>query len=144
MGSPGRRSWSRATPSWTAPTSSAAGRSTYAENSGGDLQVYYDYTHRQIPQWFEEHRHTLDVDYQHRRPLGVRQELVWGAGYRITHDQVGNSPGVAFLPDQVTESLFSAFAQDEITLERAPAADGGDEARAQRTGPVSRCSRACA
>jgi iron complex outermembrane receptor protein len=92
--------------------------STYAENSGSDLQIYYDYTHRQIPQWFEEHRHTLDVDYQHRRALGVRQELVWGAGYRITHDDVGNSPGVAFLPDRVTESLLSAFAQDEVKLER--------------------------
>jgi iron complex outermembrane receptor protein len=90
---------------------------TYSENSGSDLQVYYDYTHRQIPQWFEEHRHTLDVDYQHRKPFGARQDLVWGAGYRITHDQVGNSPGVAFLPDHRTESLFSAFAQDEIRLE---------------------------
>lgn len=91
---------------------------TYAENSGSNLQVYYDYTHRQIPRWFEEHRHTLDVDYQHRWPVGPRQDLVWGAGYRITHDQVGNSPGVAFLPDSVTESLFSAFAQDEIALPR--------------------------
>jgi iron complex outermembrane receptor protein len=89
---------------------------TYAANSGSDLQVYYDYTHRQIPQWFEEHRHTLDIDYQHRQPIGPRQDLVWGAGYRVTHDQVGNSPGVAFLPDSVTESLFSAFAQDEIAL----------------------------
>lgn len=91
--------------------------STYAEDSGSDLQVYYDYTHRQIPDWFEEHRHTLDVDFQHRLPAGPRQKLVWGAGYRITEDQVGNSPGVAFLPDHRTESLFSAFAQDEIALE---------------------------
>jgi iron complex outermembrane receptor protein len=91
---------------------------TYAENAGSDLQVYYDYTHRRIPQWFEEHRHTLDVDYQHRQPIGARQDLVWGAGYRITHDRVGNSAGVAFLPDSVTESLFSAFAQDEVALAR--------------------------
>jgi iron complex outermembrane receptor protein len=91
---------------------------TYAANSGSDLQVYYDYTHRQIPRWFEEHRHTLDIDYQHRQPIGPRQDLVWGAGYRITHDQVGNSPGVVFLPDSVTENLFSAFAQDEIRLAR--------------------------
>jgi iron complex outermembrane receptor protein len=90
---------------------------TYAANSGSDLQIYYDFTHREIPDWFEEHRHTFDVDYQHRSPLGSRQELVWGAGYRITQDEVGNSPGVAFLPDQVTENLFSAFAQDEIALE---------------------------
>lgn len=88
----------------------------YSEDSGSDLQVYYDYTHREIPRWFEEHRHTLDVDYQHRLPFGKRHEVVWGAGYRVTRDQVGNSPGVAFLPDSVTESLFSAFAQDEIAL----------------------------
>ena len=88
----------------------------YAKNSGSDVQVYYDYTHREIPEWFEEHRHTLDVDYQHRLPLGTRQDLVFGAGYRITHDEVGNSAGVAFLPDHLTESLFSAFAQDEIAI----------------------------
>jgi iron complex outermembrane receptor protein len=88
----------------------------YSANSGSNLQVYYDYTHREIPRWFEEHRHTLDVDYQHRLTFGSRHEVVWGGGYRITHDQVGNSAGVAFLPDSVTESLFSAFAQDEIAF----------------------------
>jgi iron complex outermembrane receptor protein len=89
---------------------------TYSERSGSSVQVYYDYTHRQIPRWFEEHRHTLDLDYQHRKPFGSRHDVVWGAGYRATHDQVGNSPGVAFLPNHRTESLFSAFAQDEISL----------------------------
>jgi iron complex outermembrane receptor protein len=89
----------------------------YSADSGSALQVYYDYTHRRIPQWFEEHRHTVDVDYQHRIRVGSRQQVVLGGGYRTTHDQVGNSPGVAFLPDHVTESLFSAFAQDEIALE---------------------------
>jgi iron complex outermembrane receptor protein len=89
---------------------------SYAAGSSSDLQVYYDYTHRDIPEWFEERRHTLDVDYQHRRTIGTRQEVVWGGGYRVTHDEVGNSAGVAFLPDSVTENLFSAFAQDEIAL----------------------------
>jgi iron complex outermembrane receptor protein len=89
----------------------------YSADSGSALQVYYDYTHRRIPEWFEEHRHTLDVDYQHRIRVGSRQQVVLGSGYRTTHDRVGNSPGVAFLPDHVTENLFSAFAQDEIALE---------------------------
>jgi iron complex outermembrane receptor protein len=88
----------------------------YSGNSGSDFQVYYDYAHREIPLWFQERRHTLDVDYQHRRSFGERQEVVWGAGYRVTRDQVGNSAGVAFLPDSVTESLFSAFVQDEVAL----------------------------
>ncbi len=89
---------------------------SYSAGSSSDLQVYYDFTHRDIPEWFEEHRHTLDIDYQHRRTIGTGQEVVWGAGYRVTHDEVGNSAGVAFLPDSVTENLFSAFAQDEIAL----------------------------
>ncbi|HEY0512604.1 MAG TPA: TonB-dependent receptor [Thermoanaerobaculia bacterium] len=90
----------------------------YSADSGSNLQVYYDYTHRKIPEWFEEHRHTLDIDYQHRLRAGSRQEVVFGGGFRVTHDQVGNSAGVAFLPDRVTENLFSAFAQDEIALEK--------------------------
>jgi iron complex outermembrane receptor protein len=90
---------------------------TYAENSGSDIQVYYDYTHRRIPLWFEEHRHTLDVDYQHRQPVGARQDLVWGAGYRVTHDEVDNSQGLSFLPERRTQNLFSAFAQDELALD---------------------------
>jgi iron complex outermembrane receptor protein len=88
------------------------------EESGYDLQVYYDYTHREIPFWFEEHRSTADVDFQQRLGLGERHDLVWGAGYRVTSDRVGNSQGVAFLPDSRTQDLFSAFAQDEIALAR--------------------------
>jgi iron complex outermembrane receptor protein len=42
----------------------------YSGNSGSDFQVYYDYTHREIPRWFRERRHTVDVDYQHRLPFG--------------------------------------------------------------------------
>jgi iron complex outermembrane receptor protein len=89
---------------------------TYSETSGSDFQVYYDYTHRRIPLWFEERRHTVDVDYQHRKELGSRHDVVWGAGYRVTRDQVGNSQGVSFLPESRTQSLFSVFAQDEIRL----------------------------
>jgi len=90
-------------------------RST-AEDAGLDVQVYYDRTHRLIPDSFEEHRDTVDLDFQQRFPLGRRHDIVWGGGYRVTSDEVENSASVAFLPDHRTQSLFSAFLQDEVEI----------------------------
>ncbi|MEA2695612.1 MAG: iron complex outerrane recepter protein, partial [Acidobacteriota bacterium] len=77
---------------------------------------YVDHTHRRTPDLFEERRDTYDVDLQHHFVPSPRQEVVWGVGYRVTGDRVGNSAVIAFLPDRRTESLLNLFAQDEITL----------------------------
>src|SRR5438046_8236071 len=53
---------------------------------------------------------------QHRFPIGERNDLIWGAGYRVTSDDVGNSPTISLNPDHRTLELFSAFLQDELTL----------------------------
>src|SRR5262245_20457267 len=89
---------------------------TFSAESNLELQVYWDRTHRRIPALFEEHLDTLDLDFQHRRPLADRQDLVWGFGYRRHHDRVGNSPVLAFLPPRRDFDLLSLFAQDEIAL----------------------------
>jgi iron complex outermembrane receptor protein len=81
-----------------------------------DLQVYYDRSHRRTLNFFEERRDTIDLDFQHHFPVGSRQDVVWGLGSRVTRDEVTNSRAVEFLPDHRTLNLFSAFAQDEITL----------------------------
>lgn len=88
----------------------------WAERSGVELQVYFDRTHRFIPASFEEHRDTWDLDFQHDFQIGRRQSLIWGLGFRQTHDRVRNSSQVEFVPDRLTRDLFSAFAQDEISL----------------------------
>ncbi len=87
-----------------------------AADSGMSLQVYFDRSHRRTPDFFEEHRDTVDVDFQHRLPWGQRHDVVWGLGYRVTRDEVTNSRVVEFLPDHRTLDLASAFAQDEIAL----------------------------
>ena len=87
-----------------------------SEESALELQVYWDRTHRRVPRQFEEDRDTLDLDFQHRLPLGTRHDLVWGLGYRISHDDIVNTPVVTWVPDSDTQELFSAFAQDEISL----------------------------
>jgi iron complex outermembrane receptor protein len=89
---------------------------TLSADSGMDLQVYFDRSHRRTPNYFEEHRDTVDVDFQRRLPVGRRHDVVWGLGSRVTRDEVTNSPGVAFIPDHRTFNLFSVFAQDEIAL----------------------------
>src|SRR6185503_4138461 len=78
--------------------------------------AYFDRTWRRIPNQFTEDLKTYDLDFQHRFPLGTRQSIIWGAGYRLSQDEVGNRPALAFLPDRRNLQLFSGFLQDEITL----------------------------
>jgi iron complex outermembrane receptor protein len=89
---------------------------TISEASELKLQVYFDQTHRNIPGTFAEDLNTYDVDFQHRFPLGERHDIVWGLGYRLIDDDVGNTPALAFLPSQVSRQWFSTFGQDEIAL----------------------------
>jgi iron complex outermembrane receptor protein len=89
---------------------------TFSEESEIQLQLYYDQTRRRIPGTFSEDLTTYDLDGQHRFALG-RHAIVWGLGYRLIDDDVGNSStNLAFLPAQKTFQIFSAFVQDEITL----------------------------
>jgi iron complex outermembrane recepter protein len=89
---------------------------TFSEESDLELQVYWDRTHRYIPDSFEEHLDIMDLDFQHRLPLGGRHDLVWGFGYRHHADRVENSRSLAFLPARKDFDLFSLFAQDEVSL----------------------------
>src|SRR5438445_7039604 len=85
---------------------------TFSESSDLKLQLYYDRTHRNIPGTFAEDLDTYDFDFQHRFPLGERQDIVWGLGYRLIEDNVGNTASLAFLPPHVSRQWFSGFAQD--------------------------------
>jgi iron complex outermembrane receptor protein len=79
------------------------------------LQTYYDRTHRdEIP--VAETRDTFDVDFQHRRPLWARHDLVWGVGYRITDGRITSVAPTRFLPESRADRLYSAFVQDEVEI----------------------------
>ena len=79
------------------------------------LRLYYE-RHRLEDVVLGETRHTLDGDFQHRFGLGAQQDLSWGAGYRVSRDNIDNSFTVIFDPDRVTDQWFSAFVQDEVAL----------------------------
>ncbi|MES1166633.1 MAG: TonB-dependent receptor, partial [Pseudomonadota bacterium] len=104
---------------------------TGPDESATSLQVYYDRTHLASPTaafvaasgailapagTLVDDLDTYDVDFQHTFQAGRRHHLVWGLGYRFTHDEVGNAPALGFLPPQLDQSLFSGFAQDKIDL----------------------------
>ncbi|MBL9216249.1 MAG: TonB-dependent receptor [Opitutaceae bacterium] len=102
-----------------------------AEGSEVSLQAYYDRTHLELPApplvlngilfappgVLRDDLDTYDLDFQHRFPLGRRHRVVWGLGYRFTHDVVGNSPALGFLPPTLDQELYSGFVQDEIQLD---------------------------
>jgi iron complex outermembrane receptor protein len=100
---------------------------TFSDVSDMTLQAYYDRTDLvdpfpasgTIPSGFlRDSLDTYDVDFQHHFELGERNDIVWGLGYRFTHDVVGNAPTVAFLPPVLDHSLYSGFVQDKIRLLR--------------------------
>jgi iron complex outermembrane receptor protein len=98
---------------------------TVSDDADTTLQVYYDRTHLGAPfpasgpipaGTLTDDLDTYDVDFQNRLRWGERHQLIWGLGYRFTHDALENAPTVAFLPARLDHDLFNAFVQDEIKL----------------------------
>lgn len=79
------------------------------------LQFYYDHYHRGFLE-LGETRDTADLDFQHRLRLGKRQDVVWGLGYRYSHDHLTTSPYIVFADTEKGTSLLSGFIHDEISL----------------------------
>ncbi|MEW6159067.1 MAG: TonB-dependent receptor, partial [Verrucomicrobiota bacterium] len=94
-------------------------RHTFSEESDLGVQVYYDRTERH-DRVHREIRNTYDIDFQHRIALFERQEFIWGLGYRLTTDELGEgrdrTGAIQFIPSHRQDQLFSAFLQDEIAI----------------------------
>lgn len=87
----------------------------FSEESDLTFKVYYDRTERDRVV-FDERRETVDLDLQHHFKIGEYQDIVLGLGYNVTWDHLRNSFTVAFDPTERTDSLYSAFVQDEIEV----------------------------
>jgi len=88
---------------------------TLLNGSSASLQVYYDGYDR-VERGLGEIRNTVDVDFQHHWSLNSRHNVVWGGGYRVTSDSTTPGYAIRYSPARRTDSLFSAFVQDEIRL----------------------------
>ncbi len=89
---------------------------TLSETSGLELQLYYDRVERDEP-LFHDTLDTLDVDFQHRFTFAERHAVVWGLGYRYTHDDASGREGVLFVERPTRDAhRYSGFVQDDVTL----------------------------
>ena len=88
---------------------------TLSAHSDYTAQLYYDfYDRREI--FAQEVRHTLDIDFQYRFQLNSWNDMLWGLGYRYTHDDLKGSATVFINPRSRNDQLVTAFLQDEVTL----------------------------
>ena len=102
---------------------------SFADDSDMSLQAYYDRTYLtdfrpplvgivvEAPAGtLTDNLDTFDLDFQHRFHLDTNNNLIWGLGYRFTHDVVHDAPGLAFSPANLEQNLTNIFAQDELAL----------------------------
>ena len=88
---------------------------SFSEASNLQVQLYYDRTERKDV-LIRENRDTFDVEFQHRLSPLTGTDLLWGASYRLTSDDIRSSPVVGFDPSDETVHWASAFLQNEIAM----------------------------
>lgn len=88
---------------------------SFSEESEVSLQTSLDRTDHGFGIG-SEIRNTIDVDVQHRFPLGDRNEIVWGGGYRYSKDEVRPTSDFALSDPSQGIQLASLFVQDEISV----------------------------
>lgn len=80
------------------------------------IQSYIDWAKRDEPFNFIDDRLTYDLEAQYNLAPLESHEIITGAGFRyLTDDEQGDN-NVSFSPPKRHNSLYSAFAQDKITL----------------------------
>ncbi len=90
---------------------------TLDDCSEWSFQTYYDASDR-VNLALDQHVEVFDVDFQHRFPLGYRNNVIWGLRHRRVKDELLEMPPVflRFLPPSSAKNLSSALIQDEVTL----------------------------
>jgi iron complex outermembrane receptor protein len=81
------------------------------------VSAQFSYEHSDRDQGnFAQHRNTTDLDFQYRRRLGGRHDFVGGGAFRLTTDELSNNFSVSWAQPTRTDSKWSGFLHDEITL----------------------------
>jgi iron complex outermembrane receptor protein len=93
-------------------------RRVLGERSDWTALVYFDQTERHWTQYdFGENQDTFNFDYQYRCPLGARNELICGTGYRrIQCDTYSFNPDIYLVPPDRPNNIYSCFVQDQFTV----------------------------
>ncbi len=92
------------------------GRFEQSTDSGGEIriQTYVEKFSGEVP-GADDNRTTMDIDAQHRFPLGEAHDIVWGSNYRESKhkETLGSTGFLTTSQTDVTVTLASVFAQDE-------------------------------
>jgi iron complex outermembrane receptor protein len=89
---------------------------SYSADSSISVQAYLDHTERTVVPTIDDRQDIFSLQLQQALSPWEGNKLVWGAEYRVGRDQFTNSIYASFLPGQLTDTMLSAFAQDEVTL----------------------------
>ncbi len=87
----------------------------HAEGRTHSLQAYLDHGDSDIG-IFRYRNDTLDIEYQ-QQVSGEKHDIVWGLGYRTSHDKTFGTPHAFMSEPSKTFNLYSAFIQDDVTLD---------------------------
>lgn len=87
----------------------------FSEDSELSVQAYYDRERLKMA-LIQETRDTFDLDLRHRLPIGARNEIVWGGGYRLSQAQMKDGIAVNMSRDSRSDQIVNFFVQDEIKL----------------------------
>lgn len=86
-----------------------------SETANTTFQAYYDRSDRNSIVAIEQ-RDTLDFDFKNQLKLWKIHDIVWGAGYRWSQDDIEGSVTTSFSPESRTDELWSTFIQDDINV----------------------------
>jgi iron complex outermembrane receptor protein len=87
----------------------------FADGSALSLQAYADYTRRE-QYILDDEEDILDLDAQYNFAPRGAHEFTIGGGYRLSHQDIENTPTLSFYPETDTYNLFNLFVQDKIAL----------------------------
>lgn len=88
-----------------------------SNTSQWQVQGYYDYFKRDDPSLLVMANQMFDLEIQHQWQFMDKHELVWGLGYRQTHNEMLYGPVHGFNPAAHKSILYSLFVQDDIQLQ---------------------------
>jgi iron complex outermembrane recepter protein len=88
---------------------------TFNEDSDFSVQMYYDYLSADHgTAAFDQN--AVDFDARDRFMLGKRNEITWGAGYRVYFTHNPNVVDTSWTPQSQTRNLYNIFLQDKLTI----------------------------
>lgn len=86
----------------------------YSNGSDSTLEVSFDQYERNDV--LQDHRATLDINFQHHIGWGERQSVVWGGEYRLSMSKSDGSFYVSFVPADLNTAVYSGFVEDQIAI----------------------------